>query len=1046
MGVVGLSLADVGVCAACGRENPPDASFCNGCGAALVAVPAPRQQRKTVTVLFCDVTGSTALGERLDPESFRQVMARYFEAARAVIEGHGGTVEKFIGDAVMAVFGVPVVHEDDALRAVRAAAGLREEIAVLTRQLEADFGATVSVRTGVNTGPVVTGTGERLATGDAVNLAARLEQAAAPGEIVIGPQTWALVRGAVAAEPLEPLRLKGKSQPVAAYRLLQVHGDVRPRARADRAPLVGRGSQLRMLGEAFANVAAERSCGLFTILGMAGVGKSRLAAEFVRGADARVVTGTCLPYGQGITYWPVVSMVKQLLDPQDGSPGAAGLVAGDAKVAAAVNVLLGEQAAVTSPAEIAWAVRKLFESSTELTPVVVVFDDLHWGEPALFDLIEHIADFSRDAPIMVLCMARPELLDSRPGWGGGKLNATTLLLEPLQPAETATLIDELVPAGSDLDPQLREQVQATAGGNPLFVEEMLALLAEPGGGELAVPATIAALLAARLDQLAPAERTVLECGSVEGQSFHRGTVQVMAPEERDVAGRLMTLVRKDLVRPDRAVLAEEDAFRFRHLLIRDAAYQALAKTDRAQLHERFARWLEERGAELVQLDEITGYHLEQAFGYRCELGPADKKVRQLAADAAAHLDTAGRRALDRGDTGAAVSLLERAEALLPQQTNLGRQESLIWGLAQSGRIDHAASRAARIADACAVAGDRVGELRARLAGATWQVNIDPDRWSAGLRALVEEARPAIAQDGDAAARAVLEHAAGGIDFIRGRHAAAFKAFTKAMEHASQAGELWFETSMRGMAAVAMGVGPTPRVEALRWLEDAEAQSTVFQPQLVMVRAATLAELGRFDEARPLWTASVAQMNERGMRLFLAMSMEVVWVIEMLAGDHAAAERAARQGCEQLERLGEHAFLSTHSCELAEALYALGRYDESEVWALRGLELGGRDDLATQRMGLGLRSRLLARKGQASKALALAEEADSLARTTDSPWEQGDAALDLAEVMHLTGDRARAAEMTQRAIDCYQRNGATARVARAQRLTAAWASGSTPASR
>jgi class 3 adenylate cyclase/tetratricopeptide (TPR) repeat protein len=1012
----------------------------------LAAVPASRQKRKTVTVLFCDVTGSTALGERLDPESFRQVMARYFEAARAVIEGHGGTVEKFIGDAVMAVFGVPVLHEDDALRAVRAAAGLREQIAVLNRQLETDFGASVSVRTGVNTGQVVTGTDERLATGDAVNLAARLEQAAAPGEIVIGPQTWALVRGAVEAEPLGPLALKGKSAPVTAYRLLQVHADIDPRARVGGAPLVGRGSQLRMLADAFANVVAERSCGLFTVLGMAGVGKSRLAAEFLRGIDARVVTGTCLSYGQGITYWPVVSIVRQLLDTDHGCVGAAQLMAGDAKVAAAVKVLTGEQAAVTSPAEIAWAVRKLVESSAELMPVVAVVDDLHWGEPALFDLVEHLADFSRDAPILILCMARPELLDSRPGWGGGKLNATSLLLEPLQPAETATLIDELVPAGSDLDPQLRERVRATAGGNPLFVEEMLALLAESGSSDLAVPATIAALLAARLDQLAPAERTVLECGSVEGQSFHQGPVQVMAPDEPDVPRRLMALIHKDLVRPDRAELPGEDAFRIRHLLIRDAAYQALAKTDRAQLHETFARWLEEHGAELAELDEITGYHLEQAFGYRCELGPADEQARQLAADAAAHLDTAGRRALDRGDTGAAVNLLERAEALLPApELNLRLQQSLIRGLGESGRFDDAISRAARIADACAAAGDRVGELRARLAGAIWQVSIDPNRWSARLRALVQEARPAIEQDGDAAASAVLEHAAGEVDFMRGQNGAALAAYTRAMRHARQADQLWFEASSRGWAATAMAMGPTPRAEALRWLEDAEAQSTVFQPNLVLTRARTLAELGRFDQARPLLTETLAQMNERGMRLQVATWMQLAWEIEMLVGDHAAAERAARQGCEQLERLGEHSFLSTQACELAEALYALGRYGEAEQWALRGLELGGKDDLLTQVLGLGVRSRILARKGQASAALALAEEADSLATTSDSPWMQGDAALNLAEVMHLTGDRMRATEMTQRAIDCYQRNGATARVARAQRLTAAWTSGSSPAS-
>ena len=330
-----------------------------------------------MTVVFCDVTGSTALGERLDPESFRQVMRRYFDAARRVIGRHGGTVEKFIGDAVMAVFGVPVLHEDDALRAVRAAAGLREEIEILNRTLAADFGATLSIRTGVNTGRVVTGTEERLATGDAVNLAARLEQAASPGEIVIGPQTWALVRGAVVAEPLAPLALKGKSQPVTAYRLLQVRGDVDPRARPGQAPLVGRASQLRMLGEAFVNVTRERSCGLFTVLGMAGVGKSRLAAEFLRDIDARVVSGTCLSYGQGITYWPVVSIVKQLLDSEHGCPGAAQLMARDTKVTAAINVLLGQEGAVTSPAEIAWAVRKLFESSAGVRPLVVEVDDLH---------------------------------------------------------------------------------------------------------------------------------------------------------------------------------------------------------------------------------------------------------------------------------------------------------------------------------------------------------------------------------------------------------------------------------------------------------------------------------------------------------------------------------------------------------------------------------------------------------------------------------------------------------------------------------------------
>jgi class 3 adenylate cyclase/tetratricopeptide (TPR) repeat protein len=1034
----GFSLCGVSVCVACGRENPPDARFCNGCGADFAAGVVPRQRRKTVTVLFCDVTGSTALGERLELESFRQVMDRYFGVARRVIEDHGGTVEKFIGDAVMAVFGVPVAHEDDALRAVRAAAALREQVAALNREIDAEFGTTISVRTGVNTGQVVAGIEERLAIGDAVNVAARLEQAAAPGEIVVGPQTWWLVRDAVTAEPIGPLQLKGKSQPVAAYRLLQVNGGTG--ARHSGAPLVGRRNQLQTLGEAFARVIAERSCGLVMMVGMAGVGKSRLTAEFLRGVDARVLTGRCLPYGRGITYWPVVAMVKQLLDFRHGCPAAADLMAHNAKVAAAIRVLLGEQSAVTSPVEIAWAVRKLFESSADLTPLVMVLDDLHWGEPALLDLVEHIADFSRSAAILIVCLARPELFEHRPGWDGAGRNAATMRLGPLEPAETTALIEQLLPVGADMDARLRERVQSAAGGNPLFVEEMLALISESGSREMVVPPTIQALLAARLDQLQAEERTVLECGSVEGESFHRGTIQVMAPQEPDVPGRLMALVRNDLVLPDRAILPGEKAFRFRHLLIRDAAYQALPKTDRAGLHERFARWLEERGAGLVELDEITGYHLEQAFRYRCELGRVEQKARRLAADAATHLGAAGRRAMDRGDTGAAVNLLERAEALLPPQgINLPLQESLIRGLGESGRFDDAISRAERIAGEYSAAGDLVGALRARLAGVRWRENLDPERSHAELRALVDEARPAIEQSGDPAALAALEDAAGYTDYIRCHLAAAFAAFTRAMEHASRAGDLSFESSIRAMAARAVHLGPTPIPEALRWLDAEAAKSTTYLPQLDMRKAALLAEQGRFDEARSLLADTISQMNERGMAFSAAFAMQTAWRIEMLAGDDTAAESAARQGCEQLARLGDQGFLSTQSCQLADALCALGRYEESEQWALRGLKLGSSDDLGTQFLGLSVRSRLLARKGDIAAAFALADQVDALAGTSDDPRDPGDAALNRAELNYLTGDQALAGTMIGQAIQHYKRKGATAYIARAHRLSAIWSS-------
>ena len=470
------------ICASCGAENRDGARFCDSCGATLAEAAPAREVRKVVTVLFCDVSGSTALGERIDPESLRRVMARYFETAKAIVERHGGTVEKFIGDAVMAVFGVPTVHEDDALRAVRAADELRGGLDELNDELESGYGTRLELRMGVNTGEVVTGTEERLATGDAVNVAARLEQAAQPGEVLLGEETYRLVRDGVEAEPTAPVEAKGKADPLAAYRLVSVQAEAP--GRRHEAPMIGREQQRELLEGAFANVVSDRSCHLFTILGTAGVGKSRLAQEFLARVDATVVSGRCLSYGEGISYWPVTEAVKQLVP--------AGATTGP------LASILGDDTASGSPEEIAWAFRKLLEARAAERPVVVVFDDLHWGEPTFLDLVEHVADLSRDAPILLLCMARPELFDVRPAWGGGKLNATTALLEPLAPDETAELVDLL--AGG-VEPGLRNRILDAAGGNPLFVEEMVAMAAE-SGDEVAVPPTIQALLAARLDQLA----------------------------------------------------------------------------------------------------------------------------------------------------------------------------------------------------------------------------------------------------------------------------------------------------------------------------------------------------------------------------------------------------------------------------------------------------------------------------------------------------------------------------------------------------------------
>ncbi len=605
-------------CGACGEENPERAKFCWNCAAALKAVAPTRDVRKTVTVLFADVSGSTALGEQIDPESLRALMSQYFAAIKDVVERHGGTVEKFIGDAVMAVFGIPTLHEDDALRAVRAAAEIRETVAALNNDLQVGNGVALMLRTGLNTGVVVAGdpaVGQTLVTGDPVNTAARLEQAAAPGEILLGEATHRLVRDAVTVESVKSIVAKGKAEPVTAFRLIAVNAGSGHARRLD-APMVGREAELGRLQQAFAQTVRDGSCHLFTLLGSAGVGKSRLVAEFLAalGDGTTVLAGRCLPYGESITYWPLAEMLRDAAaieesdSPQAAKAKVEGLLSGERDatvVAAALSNAIGLSTEVAPQEEIFWATRKLLEHIAHRQPLVVVFEDIHWAEPTFLDLIEHVADLSRDAPLFVLCPGRPEVLDRRAGWGGGKFNATTILLEALGAAACEQLIREL-PGGASLPSPVSTRILEAAEGNPLFLEEMLGMLVDEGllgqqdGGWVAtseldtthVPPTIQALLAARLEQLSPNERAVAERGSVVGRIFEQAAVAELSAEadRPEVAGGLIALVRKELVRPERSEISAGDAFKFRHILIRDAAYDAIPKVERADLHERFAQW------------------------------------------------------------------------------------------------------------------------------------------------------------------------------------------------------------------------------------------------------------------------------------------------------------------------------------------------------------------------------------------------------------------------------------------------------------------------
>jgi class 3 adenylate cyclase/tetratricopeptide (TPR) repeat protein len=967
-------------CSTCGFQSERPFRFCPECGTEQIA-SLSQEMRKTVTVLFCDLTGSTSLGESIDPERLRALLANYFEAMKAIVERHGGTVEKFIGDAVMAVFGVPVLHEDDALRAVRSAADMRDALP----------GLGLQGRIGVMTGEVVTGTEERLATGDAVNVAARLEQAAQPGEVLIGQPTLALVGEAAEVEAVEPLALKGKTQPVPAYRLVGVRDTPE---RPHHARFVGREREFAVVREAWERAARQRRCELVTVIGDAGVGKSRLAAELLASIDATIVRGRCPPYGEGITYWPLVEVLKQL----DVSPP-------DEAAARAIRSVLGEDDGETSAEEIAWAFRKTLERVAAERPLVIVFDDIQWGEQTFLDLVEHVALLSSDASMLLLCMARPELAGHRPTW------PITLRLEPLDDDAVEELIAERV-AG-----ELRTKIAHAAGGNPLFIEEMLAIAGE-ADGEVIVPPTLHALLAARLDQLQPAERTVLERASIEGEFFHRGAIQALAPEGTIVTPQLAALVRKEVIRPNRPQLAGEDGFRFRHILIRDAAYDALPKSIRADLHERFASWLEQREGQLPELEEMVGYHLERACRYREELGlPADDR---LTSAARRRLRSAAHRAGLRQDYNAVVSLLERAAALAPAaeldlalETEIG--DALIW----IGRVDDALRRAEALSEVASASGDRVGELAGQIQAGTVELYRGSERAAEDLAALVQRALPLFEAAGDDMALYLADAALSEVAEIRGRWDAGMASFERALAHAHRVGYL--PPSAVGRGASSRFFGTTPVNELLAWI-DANEPAGGQDQFLTAYRAGALAMQGKFVEARRLLGRMRTELTERGGALLLANINAFESVdVELLAGVPAVAAEFAAEGFRQHEELGELTFLSAAAANLAKAMYALDRFDDAEAWAQRAADLGA-SETVTQMTCRQVKAKVLARRGEFAEATRLAREAVSLGEETESPDAQGSAHADLAEVLLLGGQRDEAVAALETAVKRYERKG------------------------
>jgi class 3 adenylate cyclase/tetratricopeptide (TPR) repeat protein len=1031
----------VSVCQQCGEQNPDRYRICGMCGSPL-GIAAPRfEARRTVTAVFCDLVGSTSLAERHDPEAVREALSRYFDEMRAVLERHGGAVEKYMGDAIMAVFGLVVIHEDDAIRAVRAVDEMRRSLAKLNDELDENWGFRLEQRIGVNTGDVVAGDAastQRLVTGDAINVAARLEQAAAPGQILIGEVTYRLVRHVSTAHDLDLLDVKGKALPVRARELVTVLA--REPSRVLVAGLVGRDSEIALMSEALDAVRDTGGPRMVTVAGPAGVGKSRLVEEFLAGASvARVLRGRCLSYGDGITFWPLSEAIRSAAAVEDDDSAERALEKlvrlcdGKSDVAERLAPLLGVTDTVYPLEETFWAARRLVEILAQREPVVVVFDDIHWAEPTLLDLIQHLTTASA-APVLILCTARGELFDDRPQWAQ-QANAEIQWLAALTRDDTRRLIGAIL-GSAGLPTALVDRISEAAGGNPLFVEQMLSMLVDdgllkPSGGDgwvaaadlatVPVPPTVAALIAARLDRLRNDERVAVQDGSVVGVVFYLGALSAMVEDAARGQVRVAVdgLIRRQLIRAEPSDFGDDEAFRFDHVLIREVAYSSLLKRERARLHELVADWLEQTaGPRLADLDEIISYHLEQSARSLMDLGPAGEHTLSLATRASARLGAAGKRALSRGDTPAAANLLERAARLRPSRTR-ERCELLLEAaeaLSDLGEFDRADVSLREALEITGEIGDVVLTTNARLVRLFVDYTVDPKGRSDEVVAAALSAVDSLEIAGDHAGLVRAWRLLGWVYGTACHYGAATEAVEHAIEHARLAGDRRAETRNTMSLALSALYGPMPVSEAVDLAERTLGQVADDRRAQAVVQCA-LAHLyalhGEFDRARATYAAARTTLEDLGGKVLAATVALDSGRVELLADELAAAEREIRRDYEQLVAIGEHYVASTLAGLLAEAVLRQGRLDEALELTRAAESDSADDDVESQNLWRRIRARILVamhdgEHGHVPDTVQLVDHALALAMTTDSPVLRANTLLDRAEVLRAAGrpDEAR----------------------------------------
>ena len=1040
------------VCGQCGSPVGETSKFCPECGTKLPGESAD-DVRKTVTALFCDLVGSTSLGERTDPESLRALLERYFTVMRSALERHGGTVEKFIGDAVVAFFGVPVTREDDALRAVRAAFDMQRDLVELNPELSERWGTELAVRIGVNTGEVLVSGSADHTVGDAVNVAARLEQAAGPGEVLVGETTWRLVREWAEAEPVAPLELKGKGKAVPAWRLQSVAG-VTEAPQADstlRARLVGRERELAMLGQCFERAEADRSCQLFTLFGAAGVGKTRLIDEFLATLtpSVRVIRSRCLSYGDGTSLWPLLEMLRAsagFRGTEDDDEGRSRLaeVFGDDADAGQVTELLAPLAGLGgTPAaieEVQWAVRRYLEALVRSSPVVWVVEDLHWTEPAFLAIVEDVVDWTRDAALVVLCLARPEFLDDHPTWGGGKLNVTNVLLKPLSTAESTKLVEELL-GGTGLPAEALDRVVSGAGGTPLFVEQLLAMLvdddlltrAEEGWqvsgelGSVTVPPTIGALLAARLERLSSPERQVLDAAAVVGQLFYVGAVvEMTALGPQAVAGLLRSLARKEMVRSEPSDISGEDGFAFTHILVRDSAYLALPKLRRADLHERVARWLDKRANTLAgEADDFVGHHLAEAVVLRRAMGAIDDGAGILADEAASRLASVAWR-LIATDPPSAASLYERAAQLVPG-TVAGLDLRLRQGVALFRAQQFAEARS--LLDGVLAEAERAGDhglfLRARLAWLEVAAHTEGPLAMAEIDVAVAEALEYFDSTGDDEGLAHAYVARRQRLNMDARWEPMMEVCEKIMHYASRCGDHHLVEEARAYRYAAMYYGPRPSHEVLQLLRrDALSgePTRIAYGTRRMVEGVLLALGDQPGEARAALADARDAFEEMHSKMHLFHLASCSANAELIIGDDEAMERHLLFLFEQLEQSGERSFLSTVAPMLAEIRLRQGDTEAAKVLATMGQSLTHQEDVVSQSLWRIVTAKVAARDGDLERALSLAGEAVEWMERSDQLQFIAETHRGRAEVQLLADRPDDARASLQRALALYEAKG------------------------